>query len=103
MSFCQLQLSCTDKDEADKIAKTLLAKQLIACSKQIPITSDFRWRSKIEHTKEVLLIMDSRVDLFEEVEAEVAKLHSYDTFVLQAIPLGQISKKAAGWLGQELS
>lgn len=46
--------------------------------------------------------MDSREDLFEEVEREVAKLHSYDSFVLEVVPLSSVSKKAAQWLKKEL-
>ena len=35
---------------------------------------------------------------FEQVEEEVAKLHSYDTFVLQSVLVTKISKKAKEWL-----
>ena len=48
------------------------------------------------------MMMESRADLFDEVEAEVAKLHSYDTFVLEATPVTAISKSAAAWLKREL-
>lgn len=100
--FCQLWLTCEDKAEADKIAKVLLDKHLVACAKQIPITSDFLWEGKIEHGKEILLVMDSREDLFSDVEKEVTKHHSYDTFVLQAIPVSNVSKKAQQWLSESL-
>lgn len=101
-SFCQLWLTCKDKKEADKIANTLLVKHLVACAKQIPVSADYWWEAKIEHAEEVLLVMESREDLFDQVEAEVAKLHSYDTFVLEALPISKISKKAAVWLEYEL-
>ena len=100
-SFCQLWLTCADNKEADKIANTLLVKYLVACAKQIPVKSDFRWQGKIENSKEVVLVMDSKLDLFEKVEAEVAKIHSYETFVLQAVPVVKISKEAEEWLNNE--
>jgi len=65
----------------------------------MPVSSDFRWKAKIEHSDEVLLQMESREDLFEQVEKEVAKLHSYDTFVLESTPVDKISKKAEKWSG----
>lgn len=99
--FCQLWLTCKDKAEADKIAKALLRKHLIACAKQIQASSDFRWRGKVDHSKEILLLMDSRLNLFEKTEAEITKLHSYNTFVLQAVPVAKVSKEAAKWLGEE--
>ncbi|OGL30463.1 hypothetical protein A3F37_01150 [Candidatus Saccharibacteria bacterium RIFCSPHIGHO2_12_FULL_41_12] len=101
--YCQLWLTCTDQKEADKIAKALLEKRLIACAKQVAITSDFIWEGKIERNNEILLIMESREDLFDEIEAEVAKLHSYDSFVLTATPITKVSKKAQKWLDKELN
>lgn len=101
-NFCQLWLTCADKKEADKIAKHLLAGHLVACAKQLSVTADYRWQGKIEQSNEVLLVMESREDLFDQVEHEVAKLHSYDTFVLEATPISKISKKAQSWLDDEL-
>lgn len=100
--FCQLWLTCADNAEADKIANTLLVKHLVACAKQVSVSSDFRWQGKIEHTDEILLIMDSKMDLFDEIEKEVARLHSYETFVLQALPIQRISKQAKSWLSKEI-
>jgi len=100
--FCQLWLTCANEKEASKIANTLLVKHLVACAKQLPLTADYHWQSKIEHSDEILLIMESREDLFDQTEAEVAKFHSYDTFVLEATPISKISKKAENWLKSEL-
>lgn len=101
-SYCQLWLTCADKREADRIANILLVKHLAACVRQIPITSDYWWHGKIESSKEVMLLMESRLDLFDEVEREVAKLHSYETFVLEALPTSKINNKAVKWLKNEL-
>lgn len=98
MKLIIFYLTCADKTEADKIASVLLDKHLIACAKQIPVSSNFLWKGEIDHNDEVLLIMDSREDLFEQVEAEVAKLHSYETFVLQAITILKTSVAAVQWL-----
>lgn len=101
-NYCQLWLTCKDRAEADKIASVLLQKHLITCAKQIPVEADFLWKARIDHSSEILLLMDSREDLFERIEAEVATIHSYDTFVLQATPVVKLSKGAAKWLRNEL-
>lgn len=100
--FCQLWLSCKDKAEADKVANALLLKSLVVCVKQVKAESDFRWQGKIENANEVLLEMLSRVDLFDKIEQEIGKLHSYDTFVLEATPILRVSKDAEKWLRSEL-
>jgi periplasmic divalent cation tolerance protein len=100
--YCRLWLTCKDKAEADKIAKVLLDRKLIACAKQVPANSDYIWKDKIESAKEVLLLMESREDLFKKIEKEVTQFHSYDTFVLTATQLERISKKARAWLDESL-
>ncbi len=100
--FCLLTLTCADGKEADKIADALLKKRLIACAKQLPVTSKFLWKGKIDKNEESLLIMESRMKLFEEVESEVTKLHSYETFVLEAVPVLDVSPKAKEWMSKEI-
>lgn len=100
--FCQLWLTCANKPEADKIAASLLEKKLVACAKQIGVSSQFHCQGKIDSNSEVLLLMESREDLFEEVEKEVAKIHSYDTFVLTSNTLNQISKRVRTWLDETI-
>lgn len=97
-NLCQLWLACADKGEADKVVNALLVKHLIACGKQIPVSSDYLWQGKIKSSKEVLLLMESKMDLFDKVEQEVKKLHSYDTFVLEAVSVDNISARACKWL-----
>jgi len=96
--FCQLQLTCADKEEANKIASTLLVKHLVACVKQMPVNSTYWWQGKMEVSDEIMLIMDSKPQLFAKIEAEIAKIHSYDTFVLQQLPINKVSEKVKAWL-----
>jgi periplasmic divalent cation tolerance protein len=103
MKFCQVYLGCGDGAEADRVAGVLLEKRLVVCVKKMPVSSSFRWKGKIENSDEILLVMDSREDLFGQIEAEVAKLHSYKTFVLQSVPIGRLSPQAREWMNKELA
>lgn len=98
----ELVLTCGSWQEAQKIADVLLEKRLVACVEFIDIKSKSWWQGRIEENKEIKLIMRSAEHLFDQVETEVKKLHSYDTFVLQAIPVSAVSKDAANWLDQEI-
>ena len=77
--FCELILTCADQKEADKIANKLLKNHLVACIRQIPISSAYWWKGKIEKTDEILLLMESQEHLFDKIEKEVLKIHSYET------------------------
>jgi periplasmic divalent cation tolerance protein len=99
--LCQFWLTCASAEEANKIGRMLLNKKLVVCTKQIQLKAEYWWKGKIEVADEVLLIMESREEFFGQIEAEVAKLHSYDTFVLEAVPINEISTKARAWVEDE--
>jgi len=95
-------LTCANNAEADKIGKVLLEKKLIACCKKMPVASSFWWKGIIEQTDETVLMMESVEEKFGEVNKEVKKLHSYDTFILFSLPVGQTTKEVQEWLEKEL-
>ncbi|OGK17694.1 hypothetical protein A2866_05935 [Candidatus Roizmanbacteria bacterium RIFCSPHIGHO2_01_FULL_39_8] len=95
-------LTCANKKEADIISKTLLEKKLVVCIKKSPVVSSFLWKGKTNSSKEILLIMDSIDDKFEGIEREVRKLHSYNAFVLIAIPVVKASRGIEEWMREEL-
>lgn len=100
--LCLFFLTCANKKEAEKIAKTLLAKRLVVCTKIFPVSSSFLWHGKIDSASEVLLVMDSIEENFKKVEQEVAKIHSYKTFVLLSSPVIQTTQNVKKWIKQEL-
>jgi len=100
--YCQIWLTCKDEEEASQIAGRLLEKKLIACAKLSPVNSQFRWEGEIQQNNEIMLVMDSRNDLFKEIEKEVSKIHSYDTPNLQSTRTMNISTKTKEWLSKEL-
>lgn len=95
-------LTCADDAEADRISKVLLKKRLIACAKKLPVFSSFLWKEKIDNAEEVLLMLESVEENFNKIHGEVKKLHSYETFVLFSLPVGQTTKGVEIWLKKEL-
>lgn len=57
---------------------------------------------KIVDGQKSMLLMESLAENFDKIEAEVAKIHSYDTFVLQSISMTQVSKQTEAWLQETL-
>ena len=98
MKPCLLFLSCKNIVEADKISDKLLREKLIVCAKKIPINSSYLWKSKIESSQEVLLIMDSIEENFEKINKEVKKLHSYKTYTLFSVDIKKVNLGAFNWL-----
>lgn len=101
-NYVELVLTCGSWQEAQRIVDSLLTKHLIACAEFIEVQSRYHWKDTIQDDKEIRLVMESAAHLFERVEKEVRKLHSYEVFVLQASPIQQISEAAAEWLENTL-
>ncbi len=97
-SFTELTLTCSNQNEAQKIADSLLRQRLVACVKFEEVTSQFRWKGEIETAAEIKLSMTTIADHYDKIEAEITKLHSYETFVLQQIPITRLNQAAADWL-----
>jgi uncharacterized protein involved in tolerance to divalent cations len=95
--FVELFLTCGSWQEAERIAEALLQQKLVACVEFIEIRSKYWWQGNLEEGTEVKLIMHSVGELFDHVEATVKPLHSYETFVLQALSLAYISEQAGKW------
>ncbi|MEM2954730.1 MAG: divalent-cation tolerance protein CutA [Candidatus Nanoarchaeia archaeon] len=69
-------IPCKDKKEAEKIAKFLLDKKLIACANIFPIISISKWTKKIRAIKEHILIVKTNKN-FNAIKKEIEKIHSY--------------------------
>lgn len=99
----ELFLTCRSWQEAQRITDALLEKKLVACVEQMEIRSKNWWEGAVEDTKEIKLSMLSVTEYFDKIEAEIAKHHSYDTFVLKQIPITHLNQAAADWLSSETS
>jgi len=98
MNLILIYLTCANDLEAEKISTHLLNKKLIACSKRMPVKSASWWEGKIESGEEILAIFETTENKFEEIEKEVKKLHSYDLFVMTAIPIVKANKGVEEWI-----
>lgn len=101
-TFVELVLTCASWQEAQAITDALLEKKLVACVEQMEIRSKNWWEGAIEDTAEVKLSMLTIADNFDKIETEVAKLHSYETFVLKQLPVTRLNQGAAKWLTDSL-
>ena len=93
-------VTTANKEEAEKIAQTLLEEKLIACANIInPVTSFFHWSGKIDRCEECLVVMKSRMDLFAELVERVKGLHSYEVPEVLALPIVDGSRLIwVGWV-----
>lgn len=92
-------VTTSNKEEAEKIARSLLDERLIACANIIgPVHSLFWWAGKVENVEEYLLLMKTRRDLFDKLCERVKALHSYEVPEIIALPIIGVFKAYLEWL-----
>lgn len=96
-------VTAANREEAEKISKALLNERLIACANIIgPISSLFWWHEKIESAEEYVLLMKTRIDMFEKLIKKIKALHSYEVPEIIATPIIQGFKPYLEWLNSSL-
>jgi len=96
-------VTCKNNLEAEKITQSLLEQRLIACGNIVsPVVSFFHWGGMIDKAEECLIVMKSRLDLFEQVVEQVKDLHSYEVPEILALPIVEGSKIYLDWMNDVL-
>jgi periplasmic divalent cation tolerance protein len=101
MGFIFIYVTNPDKKTARKVALYLLKKRLVACVNFFPIESAYWWKSKIERTKEYVLIMKTLEKNFEKVKKEIKKIHPYTTPCIIKINV-EANEEYDKWLKEEV-
>jgi periplasmic divalent cation tolerance protein len=86
---------------AEKIAKFLLKKRLIACANIFEIESFYWWQKKIEKAKEFVLIGKTIEKNYQKIKKEVEKIHPYQIPSILKIKV-QANEKYLNWLKNEI-
>jgi periplasmic divalent cation tolerance protein len=105
MSQALVVLTTTpNRDEADRIAAALVERQLAACVQIVgPIGSVYRWKGQVEQSQEWLCLIKTDEPHYEELEAAIHDLHSYDVPEVVALPIAGGSAPYLDWLAASLT
>lgn len=95
--------TCKDDREASVIVDILLSKRLIACAKKMPVSSVFWWNEKKDKADEILLLLETIEEKFDEIEKIINGHHSYETPLIFAIPVLKTTDKVNQWLREALT
>ncbi len=96
--------TCASAEEAERIVRQLLERRLAACVNILAgVRSLYRWHGAIEEAAESLLIIKSQQGLWEELRAEIQRLHSYEVPEILLLPIDDGSPDYLNWLTGQLS
>ena len=104
LRFVQVTTTAGSREEADRIATTLVDRRLAACVQIVgPIRSVYRWQGQIEHSEEWLCQIKTTREQYTVVEAAIRDVHSYDCPEIIATPIVAGSAAYLRWLAEQTS
>lgn len=92
-------ITATSREEAEKIAQTVVGEDLAACVNILPdIRSVYRWEGKVEQADECALLAKTTRDKFDALEKRVRSIHSYTCPCIVAWPITAITPDYLAYL-----
>lgn len=94
--------TCCSEKEGRHIAEALVESKLAGCVNLLPgVHSIYRWQGEMEKAAEVLLLIKSTADRFDELRTRITELHSYEIPEIIALPIISGSDKYLDWIRRE--
>ncbi|MEG9194552.1 MAG: divalent-cation tolerance protein CutA [Candidatus Methanoglobus sp.] len=96
--FSFIYVTASSREEAEKIAKHLLEKRLVACVNIFPIKSYFWWEGRIEEAEEFGIILKTKNEKFSEIREEIKRIHSYTTPCICSFTVDKGLREFLDWI-----
>ena len=97
--FC----TCPNLETSEKIANHLIDNKIAACVNiTSPVSSVYLWQGTVERDTEYLLIIKTKIQLFEKLEKEIKSLHPYTVPEIIALPIILGSKDYLSWIDENV-
>jgi periplasmic divalent cation tolerance protein len=90
-------------EDAERIARSLVEKGVAACVNVVPgVVSFYRWKGRLERDAEVLLVIKTRGERFEDLKAALLAEHPYEVPELVALPIAAGHERYLDWLADSV-
>jgi len=103
VKYCCVLSTVPDIKKARQLAGLLVSRRLAACVQILPgLESHYRWRGKKETSREVLLLIKTKISVYKKLEKVVLQNHPYEVPEVICLPIAKGSKAYLDWLGEEV-
>jgi periplasmic divalent cation tolerance protein len=97
-------MTASGMDEAQRIARELVASKCAACVNIFPqMTSIYAWEGKLEENAEVVMIAKTTKARVAELTAKVAAMHSYTCPCIVSLPVLTGHKPFLEWIDRSVA
>jgi periplasmic divalent cation tolerance protein len=94
-----VHVTCGGREEAERIARAVVDGGWAACATVgAPAHSVYRWQGRVEEAEEFPLTLKTTASRYAGLEAEIRRLHSYETPEIVAVPITAGSADYLAWI-----
>src|SRR5258705_13602712 len=102
MSTLLVFTNLPERAAAERLADTLVEKQLAACVNILaPCRSVYRWKGAVQHDEEHPLLIKTTVERYAELERAIRGAHPYELPEIVAVPIEHGLPEYLQWLSAE--
>jgi periplasmic divalent cation tolerance protein len=95
-------ITTSNRREGGRIAEALVKNKLAACATLLTsVTSIFRWKGRVQKSREALLIVKTSMRRYPALESFVRSMHSYEVPEIVALSVQQGLRPYLEWVQKE--
>ncbi|RZW13437.1 MAG: divalent-cation tolerance protein CutA [Desulfobulbaceae bacterium] len=85
--MCVVLTTMADRDEARRISKMLLEKNLAACTQEFDVNSRFRWKGVVQSEPEIVMLIKTAKGRVDATIEAIKQSHSYELPEIIVLPV----------------
>ncbi|MBQ7412604.1 MAG: divalent-cation tolerance protein CutA [Clostridia bacterium] len=93
-------ITTTNQENSKEIAKALVSSKLAACVQMTEIDSVYEWKGEICFDKEVLMLIKTKDNLFDEVKSEIERVHNYELPEIIKVKIDDGNEEYLKWISR---
>ena len=90
-----------NREDAHRLARTLVERKLAACAQISEIESIYRWQGAVQQEPELRVLFKTTDERYELVESTIRELHPYELPCVVAWPIAGGSAAYLAWIAAE--
>jgi periplasmic divalent cation tolerance protein len=90
------------REEAHRLARTLVERKLAACAQISEIESIYAWKGTVQQEPEFRVLLKTVSERYGEIEQAIRELHSYELPAIHAFAFKHVFPAYAAWIGENI-
>jgi periplasmic divalent cation tolerance protein len=102
MTAIAVVTTVASREEAQRLARTLVERNLAACAQISEIESVYRWKGEVQQEPEFRVLFKTTDQRYAEVERALRELHSYELPAIHAFAFEHVFPAYAAWIAENV-